>query len=145
MNDILFFVKVRKCVGSIHPWAGSKLVHSSHYAVITSWFIMFVWVCVSVRERKRDCVCEHVGLYCCMGLLFMDKLTLSCQISPLWSLQESWLSESGRDFTNLQSCHWYSIAPNRLSPNFDLHSSWYQTPTALQADKTRRHTEEHSS
>lgn len=114
-----------------------------------------VGMCECAREKKKErqsvyvcvcvCACERVGVRCCMGLLFMDKLALSCQISPLWSLRESWLNESGRDFTNLQSCHWYILASNPLSPNFDLHSSWYQTPTAIQADKTGRHWEESSA
>lgn len=101
---------------------------------------MFVWVCVTVREWEW--ASEHC---CCMGLLFTDKPAPSCQISLLWSLWESWLNESGRDFTNLQSCHWYIVVSGPLSPDFDLHSSWYQTPTALQADKTRRPTEENSA
>ena len=104
-----------------------------------------MYVCVCVCVCACECACERVGVRCCMGLLFMDKLALSCQISPLWSLRESWLNESGRDFTNLQSCHWYILASNPLSPNFDLHSSWYQTPTAIQADKTGRHWEESSA
>lgn len=46
-----------------------------------------------------------------------------------------------RVFTNVQSIHWYIVVSGPFRPNFDLHSSWYQSPTVLQADETRRHTE----
>lgn len=46
-----------------------------------------------------------------------------------------------RVFTNVQSIHLYIVVSGPFRPNFDLHSSWYQSPTALQADETRRHTE----
>lgn len=93
----LFYVICWSIVGSIRLWV-DRLVHYSHYAVISSWFIICVGMCDCVRENERVFVCHHVGVYCCVDRLFMDKLSLSCQKSPLWSSQESYFNELGQRF-----------------------------------------------
>lgn len=81
-------------------------MHYSHYAVISSWFIICVGMCECARENERAFVCEHVGVYCCVERLFVDKLSLSCQKNLLCEVRKKVVSMNwGRDFTNLQSSH----------------------------------------
>lgn len=102
---------------------------------------MSVWVCVTARkwESLRARVSVFHAHKHCVVRGFCSRTHTGIVLPILLFFNVNFCREAVKVFTNVQPLsHWCAAVAGPWRPNFDLHSLWYQSSTALLADKTRR-------